>query len=276
VTLGVETSVAALIDFLVKKVDAKLLNQQSLWTKDNEEANFFKGENVAFLGGLTFSQEGGRDAQDVDFKRVGMTLRVRPSITPEKKVDMIINVMISQLTGQEVNQQPVRTEMETTTNMIVQDGETVMLGGILFQTDSTIERKLPLLGDAPLVGGLFRHTEAVQRNNEMLVFITPYVIDEPNKMPLETIEELERPKEKLESVLEQLEATFGEIDAGSNPQTIEELEGAEKELKGVLRQINYVVDSNSSPPEAIRELQSAEMKLEGVLKQLNATIEDHQ
>ena len=138
-----------------------------------------------------------------------MTLRARPSITPEKKVDMILNVILSQLTGENVNAQPVRTEMETTTNMIVQDGQTVMLGGILFQKDSTIERKLPLLGDMPLVGPLFRHSETIAANNELIVFITPYVIDEPENMLPETIEELEGAKEKLDSVLEQLQTTLG-------------------------------------------------------------------
>lgn len=70
--------------------------------------------------------------------------------------------------------------METTTNMIVQNGQTLLLGGILFQKDSTIEHKFPLLGDVPLVAGLFRHTEVFLSNSEMFVFMTPRVIDEPN------------------------------------------------------------------------------------------------
>jgi len=85
----------------------------------------------------------------------------------------------------------------------------MMLGGILFQKDSKIERKLPLLGDMPLVGSLFRHTETIQANNELIVFITPYVIDEPENMLPETIEELEKSKQKLDSVLKQLQATLG-------------------------------------------------------------------
>ncbi len=181
---------------MVKKVDAKILNQQTLWTKDNEEADFFKGNKVAFQTQSSVSDVGTRVTASFDFERVGMTLRARPSITPEKNVDMIINVILSQLTGENVNAQPVRTEMETTTNMIVQDGQTVMLGGILFQKDSTIERKLPLIGDVPLVGALFRHTETIEANSEMIIFITPYVIDEPGNMLPETIEELEKSKEK--------------------------------------------------------------------------------
>jgi type II secretory pathway component GspD/PulD (secretin) len=138
-----------------------------------------------------------------------MTLRARPSITPKNKVDMIINVVLSQLTGDSVNTQPIRTEMETTTNMIVQDGQTMMLGGILFQKDSVIERKIPLIGDIPVIGSLFRHNETVAANNELIVFITPYVIDEPGNMLPETEDELKNAKEKLESVLKRLQTTLG-------------------------------------------------------------------
>ncbi|MBA7680715.1 Type IV pilus biogenesis and competence protein PilQ [subsurface metagenome] len=150
--------------------------------------------------------------QNYEFEKVGMTLAVRPSITPENNVDMIINILMSQLTAETVNLQPVRTEMETKTNMIVEDGQTVMLGGILFQKDSIIQRKVPLLGDVPVLGDLFRHNETMAVNNEMLVFITPYVIGEPDEMLPETIEEMERPKEKLKKIQEQLETTMEKLE----------------------------------------------------------------
>ena len=127
-----------------------------------------------------------------------MTLAVRPSITPEKNVDMIVTVLLSDLTGDSINGQPVRRVMESTTNMIVQDGQTLMLGGILFQTDTKIERKIPLLGDLPLVGGLFRHNDVIKANNELIVFITPYVIDDSAEMPADTAAQIEEPKEKLD------------------------------------------------------------------------------
>jgi general secretion pathway protein D len=197
-------SVTAMIDFLVKKTDAKILNQQTLWTKDNEEAMFFKGKRVAFQTEMGVTQQ--TTTQSIDFEQVGMTLRVRPSITPENNVDMIINVILSQLTADKENEQPVRTEMDTTTNMIVQHGQTLMLGGILFQTDSKVERKIPLLGDMPLAGGLFRHNNIVESNEELIIFITPYVIDEPDNLLPETKAEIEPSLEKLENIKEELEA----------------------------------------------------------------------
>jgi general secretion pathway protein D len=198
-TLGVGTDIYGFIDFLIKSTDAKILNQQTLWTKDNEEANFFKGSQVAFLSGTTQTANIGT-TQDINYEKVGMELRARPSITPEDNVDMIVNVQISQLTEDREQGQPIRSKMNTTTNMIVKSGQTLLLGGILFQKDSKIEHKLPLLGDAPLIGGLFRHNAVTQSNSEMLVFMTPRVIEEPNAALPEAI----GPLEKLDNIREQL------------------------------------------------------------------------
>jgi general secretion pathway protein D len=198
--------VSVLIDFLVRKINAKVLNQQTLWTQDNEEASFFKGQNVAFYTAATTGT--GTSTQNFEFQRVGMNLAVRPSITPNKDVDMIINIIISQLTSDQENGQPVRTEMETETNMIVGDGQTIMLGGILFQEESLVKRGVPGLSDIPILGGLFSHTETKVANNEMLVFITPYVIDEPDKTSPEAKQEIERPKEKLGEIRNQLDSAM--------------------------------------------------------------------
>ncbi|MEE8575860.1 MAG: secretin N-terminal domain-containing protein, partial [candidate division Zixibacteria bacterium] len=207
---GVGTDVYALIDFLEKTTDAKIMNQQTLWTKDNEEASFFKGTEVAFQSSESITQN--TTTQNVQFDKVGMELRARPSITPEDNVDMAVKLLISQLTTDLVNKQPVRSHMETLTNMIVRDGQTLLLGGILFQKDSRVERKLPLFGDLPLVGGLFRHNSVIQTNSELLVFITPHVIDETTAELPETVPEtVEEKKEILENIRGQLEETMEEL-----------------------------------------------------------------
>jgi len=197
-------NVSVLLDFLIKKVNARVLNQQTLWTKDNEQASFFKGDTVAFSGGTSVTQNA--TTQDYTFEDVGMTLMVRPRITPESDVDMIVNVQLSDLTSELVNSQPKRTKMQTTTNMIVQNGQTIMLGGILFQTDSKILRKVALLGDIPLLGELFRHHEIEKSNSEMIVFITPYVIEEsPDKQIVGVAaEQLKRPLDALKAAEEDM------------------------------------------------------------------------
>lgn len=210
-TIELGTSITALLDFLKKKVNAQILNQQSLWTEDNEEASFFKGQMVAFQTNASTSETGGRVTQSFDYKRVGMQLAVRPSITPEKDVDMIVTVLLSDLTGDTINGQPVRRVMESTTNMIVQNGQTLMLGGILFQTDSKILKKVPLLGDLPLIGGAFRHNDVTKANNELIVFITPYVIDESELTP-ETAAQIDEPKKKLKEIQGELHEMAGQLE----------------------------------------------------------------
>jgi general secretion pathway protein D len=199
--------VYGLLDFLQKKVSAKILNQQSLWTEDNEEASFFKGQRVAFYTSATSSATAG-NVQNTEFQRVGMSLAVRPSITPTKDVDMIINIIISQLTTDEKNSQPVRTEMETRTNMIIGDGQTLMLGGILFQQDGRTKRGVPIFSDIPVAGALFSHFEKTVVNNELLVFITPYVIDDSGKNTPATQEQIDIPKEKLDNIIEDLNSSM--------------------------------------------------------------------
>jgi len=202
--LGVGTDVYALLDFLIKTTDAKILNQQTIWTKDNEEASFFKGSEVPFLGSITQAVNVGTQ-QSITYEPVGMELRARPSITPEDKVDMIVNVQISQLTAEREQNVPIRSQMNTTTNMIVQNNQTLLLGGILFQKDSKVERKLPGFGDLPLVGGLFRHNSVIQTNSELLVFMTPHVVDESTEELPEAVTEK---KKILENVRIQLEAVL--------------------------------------------------------------------
>jgi general secretion pathway protein D len=209
--LGVSADVYGLIDFLIKKTRAKVLNQQTVWTKDNEEATFFKGDKVAFYTSSTTVAQGTAATQNFEFQRVGMTLRGRPSITPEKNVDMIVNVILSQLTGAEKNGQPVRSEMETTTNMIIKNGQTIMLGGILSEQDQTIQRKMPLLGDIPVIGGLFGHEETIAANNELIVFITPYVVDELDNMLPEAQQELKDNKSKLEGIQQELKKSLDPV-----------------------------------------------------------------
>ncbi len=188
-------------------MNAKILNQQTLWTQDNEEASLFKGDRVAFQTNFSVSEQGGRVTTNFDFQNVGMTLAVRPSITPESNVDMMLTVLLSQLTGDIINGQPARRVMETTTNMIIKDGQTLMLGGILFQTDSRTERKIPLLGDLPLMGPLFRHYDTAQANNEMIVFITPFVIDDGKELSPETAAQIEAPRETLREIRNDLDQT---------------------------------------------------------------------
>jgi general secretion pathway protein D len=206
ITLESSLSVNVLVDLLVQKANAKILNQPTLWTKDNEEAVFFKGRQVPFVESDQTDTTGASIKTSVDYRDVGVTLRIRPNITPEKAVDININLEISQVEDQLVNGQIATNKLDTTTHLIVDNGQTLMLGGILFQTESRINTKVPLLGDIPVVGGVFNHNKDTLTNNELLIFLTPYVIDEQTN-PSE-MEQVKGPVGRMREVIERLDSLF--------------------------------------------------------------------
>jgi len=207
-TLSADFNITALVDFLVKNTNAKILNEPKVWAKDNEEATFFNGGTVPFITDSKSSAESTSFTQSYSEKEVGLTMRVRPKITPDKAVDMEVNLIVSQLQPGLVLGNIATQETNTTTHMIVNDGETIMLSGIIFQKDSKVERKFPLLGDIPLAGELFKHREIVQTNNELLLFITPYVVEE-DRSGL-AAEEMQQAREKLNKIKAEFNAWLEE------------------------------------------------------------------
>ena len=209
VKLGANLDVSALVDFLVKTTDAKVLNQPTLWAKDNEEAEMFRGRMVPRIKGSVNSTDLTAIRQDVQFIPVGVTLRLRPNITPEKAINLAINLIVSELEPELLLGNTVTSETNTTTHMIVDNGETLMLSGILFQTDRNVERKIPLLGDLPLLGPLFRHYDVQQSNDELLIFVTPTVVGEETAGAQA---EAALAREKMERSLRQLSAAVPQGD----------------------------------------------------------------
>ncbi|MBN2588849.1 MAG: hypothetical protein JXA96_03225 [Sedimentisphaerales bacterium] len=209
-----------LVDFLKKNGNARILNQQTLWTKDNEEANFFKGKQIPFVTGTTTtnSGSGGTTSSDTyEFQLVGTEVRVRPRITPENNVGMVINVNYSQQTGDKgLGNMDILSQMNTKTNMVIKNGDTLILGGILFQKDSTVSYKIPGLGDIPVLGSLFTHDSINKENTELLVFIKPQVIDVAPEdiykvLDVKTREFIEESKARLEQVKKEINSSMKEV-----------------------------------------------------------------
>ena len=229
--LGSVTSadINVLVDLLVKNANGRVLNQPTLWTKDNQEATFMKGQKIAFVTGST-TQNTGQTNQTVSYDTVGVTLTVKPNITPEKAVDMLMFLNVSQLELEVVNGQRSRKNLDTTTRLIVKNGQSIMMGGILYQNNEEVNQKVPLLGDIPLLGEAFKHKRTEVTNSELLVFVTPYVIDDQK---LETIPQdpdqtpLEDSRTKLKTTLERLSETLDE--ALGKPYEAEKADDAESD-----------------------------------------------
>lgn len=201
------------LDFLVKKTNAKIINRQQLWATDYKDAEFFKGQEIAFLGDSTVSGAAGAVTQSLVYKEVGITLRVKPNITPEDYVNMEIDLAISQVSQEVVNTQPIQDKARAINTVRVKNGQTILLASILSRGNEIIQRKIPLLGDIPLIGGLFRHQDSLTSDSELLVFITPRVVnDEGSPEEMLEIKEAIGKKESVEEHLDKISEWLEEIE----------------------------------------------------------------
>ncbi len=203
--------VTVLIDLLIRETEGRIIDESTIWTKDNEESISFKGQRVPFVQASNTSSEGTQTRDQVEYRNVGLTLRIRPNITPENDVDLTVNLSISQLEELQIRGNIVTSNFDTTTHLIVDDGQTLMISGILEQDDSATERKVPLLGDIPLLGGLFHHESNQLANRKLLAFVTPYVVDTA-RVENEALERQDTIRGELDKVREQMEKKFLEAD----------------------------------------------------------------
>lgn len=189
--LGVNLNV--LLQALAEKTSVAILSEPRIFTSDNQEAEFFSGQDVPFI---TESQpnNNGDLLQSFDYRAVGISLRVRPRITIKSDVDLRINLELSNI---EPNQTLfggfIIDRRETTTHLIVKNGQTVVVSGIMRTEESDIKRKVPLLADIPLIGEwLFTSTEKSKSKTELVAFITPFVVNNTEETDSVTEKDRER------------------------------------------------------------------------------------
>jgi type IV pilus assembly protein PilQ len=126
---------------------------------------------------IPYQQATSSGATALAFRKANLSLKVKPQITPDGNVIMTLDVNKDQPgattpAGVQISTKHVKTEV------LVENGGTVVIGGIFEQTDRTDVTKVPLLGDIPVLGYLFKNTSSTSAKTELLVFITPRVVNE--------------------------------------------------------------------------------------------------
>ena len=188
-----------MLHLLMREFDLRILLTPTIVTSDNKASTFFDGQDVSIQTGIQRSAEAGATVTGSVYEDVGTLLRVRPHITKNNNVDLKINLEVSRIVpGSTATGNPTFDRREVFTHVVVKSGQTIMLSGIIRQEDFDEVRKVPLLGDIPLLGKLFRSIDKGTRNREMLVFITPEVMSTPDEVdaqmeePLKTLKGIER------------------------------------------------------------------------------------
>ena len=150
----------------------KVVSRPRVITADQTKALIEQGTELPYQ---TAAATGGTTLTSITFRKANLKLEVTPQITPDGAVVLEVDVnrdSVGQLTtaGYAINTKHVKTQVR------VQDGGTVVLGGIFEDADKSDEAKVPSLGDVPLVGWLFRNRQQTRRKSELLVFLTPRVM----------------------------------------------------------------------------------------------------
>ena len=127
------------------------------------------------------SQSAGDTVATFDQIAVGIGVNVRPRITKDRNVAMEIEILLSNLGAIGVGGNPIINRRQTNTTVTVKNGQTIVLSGIRQESESTVKRKVPLLGDIPILDLLFSSESESTTVSELLVFITPIVVDNPDE-----------------------------------------------------------------------------------------------
>ena len=181
---GVDATV--IIQALQQDTSVRILQQPRVCTTDNKEAIFFNGQDVPFLASTTIgANTGGATASAFEQISVGIGLNVRPRITKEKNVAMDIQVLYSNLaSGVTVNPggsgNPTVTRRQTNTTVTIKNGQTIVIGGIRLETQDYKKQGFPILGDIPILDLVFGYQQDVKVVKELVIFITPTVIENPD------------------------------------------------------------------------------------------------
>ena len=175
-------TLGALARFLETNADANVLSTPNLIALDNEEAKITIGQNVPFVTG-SFTNTGGSSGgsvnpfQTIERKDVGLTLRVKPQIGENGTVRLIIYQENSAVvSGASSPNGPTTDKSAIETTVVVDDGQIVVLGGLLKDEYNGSVSKVPFLGDLPVVGNLFRSDSRSRTKTNLMVFLRPVVI----------------------------------------------------------------------------------------------------
>ncbi|MCL2389421.1 MAG: hypothetical protein FWC85_03450 [Elusimicrobia bacterium] len=170
-------SLDAFFDIGLQTSNAKVLNNPRLLVLNNREAVIEIIEEVPFLESSTVSASTGDITGTTSFKEVGIKLRVRPQINRDGSIMLEVEPEQSFRTGETLNGVPVINTSRASTTLMLRSGETVAIGGLIREFNTTTINQIPLLGDIPLLGYLFKTRSTNSARHELTIFITARIVN---------------------------------------------------------------------------------------------------
>jgi len=177
----------------------EVLSRPSVLTRNNQQATITVGQEVPFIRNSRIT-DGGDIINTIEYEDIGIILNVTPRITENRLVEMSVSPEISTLSGETV---PISNTVNAriiakraaSTNVVVDDGRTVVIGGLMEDNATETIKKIPILGDIPYLGSAFKRTIKEKSKTELLIFLTPHVVE--NSEELRDISLSERDKAEI-------------------------------------------------------------------------------
>lgn len=181
---------AALFSLSDFKDAVNVLSTPQILTSDNKEAEIVVGENVPFISKREREAAAGTVLSSIERKDVGINLRITPQISEGGYVKLDVYQEISSVKEPPAGIEeailtgvgPTTTKRSTKTSVTVKDGQTVVIGGLMQEKEEETVTKVPLLGDIPVIGWLFKHKSVDKKKTNLLVFITPHVVRDAEEL----------------------------------------------------------------------------------------------
>jgi general secretion pathway protein D len=180
--IGDVTNLGFLARALETQANANILSQPNIQTLDNEEAKFLVGQNVPFITG-SFASTGASNAagavnpfQTFERRDIGLQLRVKPQISEGGNVRMAIYLEVSSLVPGTAQGGIITNKRSFESNVVVEDGNFVVLSGLIEDRSNNQEQRVPLLGSIPGLGALFRYENRSRTKTNTMVFLRPVVV----------------------------------------------------------------------------------------------------
>ena len=176
------SNIAAIVNAVKTDDDFRILSTPQVLTTDNEEARITVGENRPYQTRATTDTSGGT-FESFEYRDVGKILKITPHVTEGRLVRMNLSLEVTNIdrlsTALTSTTLPVTQKRTVDTTVIVKDQQTVVIGGLIDESTSLNATKVPVLGDIPILGWLFRSTEEEHQKTNLYIFLTPRVIQSP-------------------------------------------------------------------------------------------------
>lgn len=172
---------AAVVQALKSNSNSNLLSTPSIMTLDNEEAEIVVGENVPFITGTSLSANNDNPFQTIERKDVGLTLRVTPQINDGEVIRLQLEQEVSNVKPGGSASDIITTKRSVKSVVLANDGQVIVTGGLIADDVSETVKKVPLLGDIPLLGALFRSKSNTVTKRNLLLFLQPTIVRDSEK-----------------------------------------------------------------------------------------------